>query len=193
MANIAAPFGFRPVRRGDTADWSTALETRQVLNSDATAIGWGDTVKETAGTGFVTRATASDAAIYGVFWGCEYFDTALQRKIWSPNWTGVTTALAGSVFARVISDLQVVFEVQTGPGGCVLADVGRNIKTLDGTVASNGFSTQAVDTGNKGQTGTFQWIVVNLSQKVGNDNASNFNTIEVQINNSQRRTGVAAP
>lgn len=192
MANTQAPWGFRPVRRVDAADWSTALETRQISSADTTTIGFGDVVKALT-TGFITRATAADNAladpgIYGVFLGCEYYDTALARKLWSPWWTGVTTALSGSVLAKVIPDPRVVFEVQVGGStstGGVLADVGQNIGIGNGSVNTlSGFSTQFADQTTIQVTATLPFRIVNLSQKVGNDNAAAYNTIEVVLNNA---------
>lgn len=199
MANTQAPWGFRPVRRVDAADWSTALETRQISSANTTAIGFGDAVKALT-TGFITRATSADNAladpgIYGVFLGCEYYDTALAKKIWSPWWTGVTTALAGSVLARVIPDPRVVFEVQVGGStstGCVLADIGQNIGIGDGAVNTlSGFSAQFADQTTLQTTITLPFRVVNLSQKVGNDITAAYDTIEVVLNNSayNSRTG----
>ena len=192
MANVNAPFGFRPVRRSDSADWSTAFETRQIASNYATGIGMGDAVKAIS-TGFLERATAADNAladpgIYGIFIGCEYYDTALAKKVFLPRWTGATTALAGSVLARVISDPRVVFEVQMGGSttlGGVIADLGANIGILDGAVNTiTGMSTQGVDQTSLQVTVTLPFRVVNLSQKIGNDNASPYNTVEVVLNNS---------
>lgn len=200
MANVQAPWGFRPVRRSDAADWSTAFETRQILNTNSTAIGFGDVVKALT-TGYLTRATAADNAladpgVYGIFIGCEYYDTAVAKKIFSPWWTGVSTALAGSVLARVISDPRVVFEVQVGGSsstGCVLADVGANIGIGDGAVNTlSGFSAQFADQTTINTTITLPFRVLNLSQKVGVDNTSAYNTVEVALNNAafNSRTGI---
>ena len=173
------------------------MDTRQVSSADTTAIGYGDVVKQLT-TGFITRATASDNAladhgIYGIFYGCEYYDTAQQRKIWSANWTGVATALANSVFAKVIIDPRMILEVQAGGSSTAigLADIGANIGILNGTVAVNGISTQAVDQTTINTTVTLPFRIVGLSNKIGNDNTSGFNTVEVVLNNAvyNSRTG----
>lgn len=190
MANTQGPFGFRPVRRVDAADWSASIETRQVLNTDTTAIGRGDVVKALA-SGYLKRATSADNAlaapgVMGIFWGCEYYDTALQRPVFSPNWTGVSTALAGSVQAQFIADPRVIFQVQVGgsstPVG--IADLGAVIGILDGTIASNGYSTQGVDQTVLDQTNTRPFKIWGLDPTIGNDNTSAYNTIWVVLNNA---------
>lgn len=197
MANTQAPFGFRPVRRVDAAAVTFAMDTRQISSADTTAIGYGDVVKA-ATTGFITRATAADNAladpgIYGIFYGCEYYDTALQRKIFSANWTGVTTALANSIMAKVIIDPKVVLECQVGGSttGIVLADVGANIGILNGTIGATGISTQGIDQTTVNTTITLPFTIIGQSQKIGNDNTSAYNTVEVLLNNSRfnSRTG----
>ena len=196
MPNTSAPFGFRPVGRVDSADWSASLSERQIANNDTTAIGQGDVVKALS-TGFITRATASDNAladpgIFGVFMGCEYYDTATNTKVFNKQWPGITTAVANSIRARVIADPRVVFEAQVGgstSAGVVLADVGANIGVLNGTVSAvTGLSTQGVDQTTINTTVTLPFRIVGISSKVGIDNGAGalgaYNVALVTLNNS---------
>jgi hypothetical protein len=172
------------------------MDTRQIASSDTTAIGYGDAVKQLS-TGYITRATSSDNAladpgIYGIFFGCEYYDTTLQRKVWSANWPGVSTALSGSILAKVIVDPNIEFEVQNGSSTAIgIADIGANVGILNGTIAANGLSTQSIDQSTVNTTITLPFRIVGLSQKVGNDTASGYGIIEVKLNNSvfNSRTG----
>jgi hypothetical protein len=193
VPNVSAPFGFRPIGRVDSAAWAASLSERQISNADTTAIGQGDAVKALS-TGFITRATAADNAladpgIFGVFWGCEYFDNAINQKVFSPQWPGITTAVAGSIRARVIADPNVLFEVQAGGSvsvGVVTADIGANVGILNGAVnAQTGQSTQGIDVTTINTTVTLPFRIVNISPKIGLDNvASAYNQAIVKLNNA---------
>lgn len=203
MANQFSPFGFRPVRRVDAADPTFALDARQVLNTYNTAIGHGDACKMVA-SGYIQRATSGDNAladpgIYGVFWGCEYYDTTLQKPVWSKHWpVPGTNVLAGSVVANIISDPRVIFEVQVGASGsgpislATTGQIGMNIGIFDGTVSAIGMSAQAVDFSTLAATITLPFRVYDVSPLVGNDNTSANNVIWVTLNNStfNSRTGI---
>src|ERR1019366_6198477 len=118
----------RAVRKidGSAPNYSTII--RQILFSDTTPIGKGDLVKD-GGAGFVAKAVydSSSHDLLGVFDGCSYYDTAQAKTIFSPNWTGVATALTGSVVAHIITDLDLVFEVQSsGTASVPVTDIGTN-------------------------------------------------------------------
>src|SRR5688572_30005546 len=86
MANSNSPFGFRWLGlNGGSASATDALITRAVASNDSTAIGKGDPVKNLV-TGYVAQWTASTAVsqLAGIFVGCKYYNTALQRVVWSP-------------------------------------------------------------------------------------------------------------
>lgn len=198
MANTNAPFGFRPSRRYDGAAPNYTFTYYQILSSYSTTIGTGDVVKitNTGVTGpyaAVQLAAASDTSILGVFFGCEYYDTAQQKLLFMPQWTGPSTA-AGTVVAKVIDDPNMIFEVQASGAAITAASVGLNAK-FTGNGAPNsltGISTAALDSANVAVTATFPFRIVSLSQYGQNDNTSSYNIVEVKMNTSimNQTTGI---
>lgn len=192
MANPTVGFGLRAVRKidGSAPNYSTVI--RQVLYSDTTKIFKGDLVKDGA-SGFIAKAVFDSTShdMYGVFDGCEYYDTALAKKVFSPYWTGVSTALSGSVIGYVIVDLDLIFEVQSSGAAAVpLADIGTNA-TFVAAPAGNtttGQSTLVLNADTTATTSTFPMRIVGLSQRVDNDNTTLDNLVEVILNDQTFKT-----
>lgn len=192
MSNTAAPFGLRPVRKIDGTPPNYAVQQRQILYSDTTAIFKGDLVKE-GGAGYITKAlfNSSSHDLLGVMDGCEYYDTSLARPVFSPYWTGVSTALTGSVVGYVINDLDLIFEVQSAGAAAVpLSDIGTNATFVAAPAgnATTGISTLALNADTTATTSTFPMRIVGLSQRVNNDNASANNIVEVILNDQTFKT-----
>ena len=192
MSNTNAPFGLRPVRRLDGAAPTYQTNPYQVATTYTTPIGTGDLVYNSAG--YIQQAAATTTPILGVFAGCNWYDSSQLKKIFSPQWTGVSTAVA-PITAYVYDDPNMVYEIQSGNGGPVTqAQVLENAKI--GTVAApnttTGISTSYLDfnTIATGQS-TYSMKIVGLSQKIGNDNTSQYNLVEVTLNASNYHTGVA--
>lgn len=195
MSNVAAPFGLRAVRKIDGSMPNYSTVQRQILYTDTTAIGQGDLVKD-GGAGYVTKAlynsTLSDA--YGVLDSVQYFDTVQNKVIFSNQWSGTSTALAGSVIANIIQDLDLIYEVQSADGGPVtIASIGLNATFVAApAVATTGLSTLALDFASIATTSTLPFRIVGLSQRVNNDNTSANNIVEVIMNANafNNRTGI---
>lgn len=190
MANINAPFGFRPVRRKDGADWTQSIEYRQIKSDDTTAIFRNDMIAQ-LNTGYITRAVATTKPFLGIFLGCEYYDTALQDVRFSPWWPGVSTALAGSIKAKIIRDPNVIFQVQSvGSAAITIADIGANTDAINGSGNTlNGLSTQGLDQSLIGPTtATLQWQIFDFAPILNNDNALANNIVEVCMVNVTDRT-----
>lgn len=205
MANVQSPFGFRPVRRVDGAVPNYKVTTRYLAFNNANKIAKGDPVKSLS-TGFVDLGTAS-AQIVGIFWGCKYYDPTRQQTVWYPNWTAPSNLTAsptgafspyygqqgGVVEAYIIDDPWIVFEAQAGNSSTTainLGNVGNNVDFVAGTSGGNsaGISTAFLNQGTIANTSTFPFRIVGLSEKIGNDNTSAFNTVEVVLNNSDFKT-----
>lgn len=193
MANVQAPNGFQIARRQDGAEPNYSIDTVQILNTNTNKIAFGDPVILLA-TGFIDKVANNTTTIYGIFYGCEYVDSNLQRKIWQPSWTGPSTAVAGTVVAKVCSDPMAVFRVQAGGSavtGVLQADVGANIGV---NVASTGSPNQAgygvafVDQTTIQTTATLPFRIVGLSQVVNNDPLSPFDWVDVKMNNQAFNT-----
>src|SRR5215813_14171920 len=103
MANVNAPFGFRPIRRLDGAALSGAFTQLKVANGDTNALNRGDCVKQ-LGTGYVTVAAAglTDHSMRGIFIGCHYLSSALGYNIWSNYWPG--SGAVGDIDVFILDD-----------------------------------------------------------------------------------------
>ena len=195
MSNVNAPFGLRAVRKidGNAPNYSTVQ--RQILYTYNVAIGQGDLVID-AGSGYIQKGVYNDtnSDFYGVFDSVTYFDTVQNKVIFSNQWPAPGTALAGSVFANIIMDTDLIFEVQSNGGsGVTLAQIGLNATFVAApAVAYNGLSTLALDQTSAATTSTLPLRIVGLSQRVNNDNAAQYNIVEVILNASafNNRTGI---
>ena len=195
MSNVNAPFGLRAVRKisGDMPNYS--LVQRQILSTYNTAIGQGDLVID-AGSGYIQKGVYNDTSsdFFGVFDSCTYYDSTHAKTIFSNQWPAPGTALAGSVFANIIVDTDLIFEVQSNGGsGVTLAQIGLNATFVaTPAVATTGLSTLALDQTSVQTTSTLPLRIVGLSQRVNNDNASEYNVVEVILNASvfNNRTGI---
>src|SRR5215471_4822316 len=85
MANINAPFGFRPVRRLDGAAWSSTHSTFKMQNN-AGALNRGDVVKRLADGTVAVAAAGGAGTSLGIFVGCHYLLAALGYPIWTNYW-----------------------------------------------------------------------------------------------------------
>lgn len=190
MANSNTPFGLRPLRRIDGAAPNYQLNAYKVLESDTTKIGTGDLVK--LSSGYVARAAATDTPVLGVFAGCEWYDTTIQRKIFSPQWTGTTSAIA-PVTAYVIDDVNTVFEIKSSGTVITVADIGKTAKIATATDPSaSGISTEKLDqTSLATNQLTYPLKVVGLGKGQENDNTASYNTVEVVLNATVLKAGVA--
>ncbi len=191
MANTQAPFGFRPSRRLDGAEPNYALNNFPILNTNTNTIGKGDPVLLNS-SGQVDIITPGTGVILGIFWGCEYYDTVQQKKVFANQWAGSSSALAGSVLAYVITDVKMVFDVQVGGStttGVVAADVGANINFAgQGAPNTAGFSVAYANQTTINTTNTLPFRIVGFSGNVNNDITSAYDTIQVILNNATFNT-----
>jgi hypothetical protein len=151
MANTAAPYGLRPVKRVDGMPYAGAVDEFLIDPAgEATNIFYGQVVIIGA-DGYIAISTATGADIttnnlggsgvgaIGVFVGCEYFN-AQGQLIFSQYYPSGTT---GVVKAKVITDPNVVFQAQLDGSGAQTV-LGTN--TFFAAVQST--STGSTQTGN---------------------------------------------
>ena len=109
MANVDAPFGFRPIRLRTGAPYNGSSNLYYFPSGDATAAFIGDAVvyatehwKLPEGVAMITQAAATATNIVGVLIGLE------------PRTNADTVYRVGSTgrYAHVVDDPNVVFEVQ---------------------------------------------------------------------------------
>jgi hypothetical protein len=115
------------------------------------------------------------------------------KKIRTLAWLAPSTALAGSVFASVITDTQAVFAVQSGDGGPVVqSNVGYNINFASNAApnTTTGLSTAYADFGTVSTASTYPFRIIGIGYNnylgpIGNtgyDNTLVNNIIEVTAN-----------
>lgn len=188
MSNVAAPFGLRAVRKQDGSAPNYQTLPRQILYSDTTPIGQGDLVKD-GGSGFISKALYNSTSqdFIGVLDSVQYYDTVQQKVIFTNQWSGTSTALAGSVVANIIVDLDLVFEIQSaGSAAVVLDQISANATFVAAPVpnSTTGLSTMALDQATIATTSTFPFRITGLSQRINNDNTSANNIVEVVFNSN---------
>lgn len=187
MPNTQAPFGFRPVRRLDGAAANFLITTRLIGSADTTAIGYGDPVTS-LNTGYVTRSTAGTTQINGIFQGCQYYDTSLQRYVFMPSWSG-TLSTSGDIVAFVCNDPWAVFEAQSSGTAIGLADVNANINFTIGSPNASGISTSSLNQASiNPATTTLPFRIVGISTRIGVDPTASYNVAEVVLNFSDFKT-----
>lgn len=184
--NTNSPNGFQKWGRQEGGSPTVGLTPRVIANADNVPVGFGDPMTSLS-TGYVTRTTAGVIQIAGIFYGCEYYSTAVGRKVWSPNWPG--SGATGDILAYLDTDPSGLYVVQALSTPVAFTDIGNNIQVNIGTPQTSApyFSTSSVTT--PGTTPTLPFRVVGLlSQFIpansvpGTDDASNYNRCIVQAN-----------
>jgi len=153
MANIAAPYGLRPVKRADGLPYAGATtqylidpagEGTNLFNGQVVHIGADGYIALSTATGadgttnaFPTGTTLTGSL--GVFVGCEYVN-AQGQLIFSQYYPSGTT---GVVKAYVVDDPNVLFQVQMD-GAIDQSDIGANTFFA----AAQSTSTGSTQTGN---------------------------------------------
>lgn len=198
MANTSAPNGFQYFGRQDGGSPTVGNTARQINSSYGTAIGFGDPVVSVA-SGYIEAAAPGTTQIAGIFYGCEYLNLAVGRKVWSPNWPG--TVQGGDATAYLNTDPQSLFIVQSNNSAITFADIDANINFASGTPNSiTGFGTTTVNQTTLQTTDTLPFRIVGLLSQYegtsgatnGTDDTSPFNRIIVTANFWDRtsRTGI---
>lgn len=192
MANPNSPNGFSFVRNQLSACPTYQTTMAEIASTNANSFGKGDVVKLLS-SGFIDRSLTTDTSFFGVIDWVEYYDTVQQKKIRTLSWQAPGTALAGSVFASVITDTQAVFAVQSGDGGPVVqANVGLNINFASNAApnTTTGLSTAYADFATVSTASTYPFRILGIGYNnylgpignIGYDNTLVNNIIEVMAN-----------
>jgi hypothetical protein len=170
MANLDAPFGFKPVQKVGGGVSNQGQSEYAIANNYGTAIFQGDPV-ELVSTGTLEVANAAGNTIVGIFNGCFYTDPTTQKPTFSNYYPGLV--LADDIVANVIDDPNQLFEVQAS-GTVTAANVGENAETAyTGGSTKSGISKAEVDTFAADAAAT--WIIVGLSKDPDNNDTSAAN------------------
>lgn len=129
MANVDAPFGFRPVRH--YFGGLIRANRYQIASEYNTSLFTGDPVKGTGTTKQIEIAVTSTNAT-GVFAGCRYV-TPAGDIVYSRYWPASFAVKSGTVVdAYVWDDPFILFEVQAD-GAVAAADIGTTADFVSGT------------------------------------------------------------
>ena len=164
MANVDAPFGFRP-NVHQVGGCPNRLSAYEIADGYTTSIFSGDLVRSDATNGGRLIELAPDgtaARILGVFAGCQYVDAQGDVKF-SQYWPASTALATGTVATAYVYDdpgLELVAQITT----VAATDVGAAFEWQNGTGnAANGRSCGFID---QAQTGTPQIRIEGLFEGI---------------------------
>lgn len=148
MANTSAPFGFRQFGQREGTSPTAGTEMRLISSAATTPIFTGDVVIQSSNpAGYIVQAgstTAITTLAYGIFLGCEYFNSNVNRVTWSSYWPG--SGATGDVKAYVCSNPEQLYIAQ-GSTGAVLgtSNIGQGVPmTVTGASLGNTTTGQSV-------------------------------------------------
>jgi hypothetical protein len=197
MANSNSPFGFRWLGlSGGAASATDATVPRKIASNLATAIGKGQLCLN-LDTGYITGEWVPSSSVIsnaaGIFNGCKYYNTALQRVVWSPYWPG--SGATGDVEAYIIPLDQAAaasFVVQATSTPFTFADIGANCDISVGSVnTTTGYSGNTLDRSTIGTAATLPFKVMNVWSaqaapgSIGTDDTASYNWVVVSANVSK--------
>lgn len=191
MSNTNSPFGFLPYGQMAAPGVNFGLTARKILYSYGTKIHRGTPVIDASG--YLNVATASTVQMAGIFWGCEYYNTAMKRPFWSQYWPAGSPSGTQDAIAYIIDDPNVEFVVQTdGTAAVGFASIGNNIQLVTGTGNDNtGLSGYTADH-TPATTNTYPFRMVGLLSQFappgtpGTDDTAAYNQIIVRLNYTDR-------
>lgn len=176
MANVAAPFGLRPVQTLGHGHYTGAVRQYSVPSGDSNAIYVGDLVKLAGTAQFINGSTFTDIAIAAsgdVFVGVVVGFLAETRD------STIYRAASTQRIALVCDDPNALFEVSQGSGGTPLTanDIGlnANISVVAGSTYT-GQSGSVIDNTTEATTNTLDLKIVGMVNRVDNDPGSAVGT-----------------
>ena len=182
MANTFAPFGYRSFGHQDGSAPTMGLSRYFMLSSDSVATFTGDLVViSSANQGYINQwvaATTGTIKPLGVFAGCEYYNSAVQRVVWSPYFPG-SVGSSSPVTAYVITDPEMQFVAQASTAAIVGSSlIGKNIQGVVGSGNTlSGISGSYLDSGAVGtQASSYAWRVVDTYSNFGPPGANGTST-----------------
>lgn len=188
MANVNAPFGFRPSRKIDGSIPNYQLVYREIAYNNSHTIAKGDPVYGLS-TGYIDlRASGGAQPILGIFWGCKYLDPNTGFPTDFNSWTAPTLPSTTKVTAALIVDKNMIFQCRAGGSTTpiTLADIGANFdhggEGVPSPNNSMGFST-AYLIPSPASTATFPFKLWGVGDQIqGNDPTAAYDIVEVVMN-----------
>lgn len=170
MANVNAPFGFRPIQSAVGAASNFEMIQANIAYNDTTPIYRGDPVKM-LNTGYISQWTASTAVsqLWGIFWGVTYLSSSQGKQVQNFYWPGsdVASTAQSTIVANIIpctGSASPVFIAQSDSTGVAFADIGQNIDVALGTgSAYNGQSGAYLNVSTAATTATLPFRIIGLA------------------------------
>ncbi len=193
MANTNSPFGLRLLGTSGGGVPATMGTVTRIVGSSAAAIFNGDPVMNHATDGSVIIWANGQVVsrLAGIFRGCKFFSTALQRVIWSPYWPG--SGATGNVEAYIepiMASPELQFVIQASGAAIGQGEIGCNYDVVVGSGNTvTGVSTTALDSAQSNtSTVTLPFRVVDTWQNYGapgsygQDSTASYNWVIVSPN-----------
>jgi hypothetical protein len=201
MANSNAPFGLLPigVQNGGTPAYELVRGTFVSTNNVACARGDG---LQQLTTGYLSAVAGTGVAASqwrGIFWGCEYFSTAMGRRIVSQYWPG--SGNSGDIevlYVPLMGYPPVKIVAQAASSPFTRAMIGGNMEIAHTAPSATlrGGSSQVAVTASAATTATLPLRLIDLWSSVakagqpGTDDTGNYNWGIFEFN-AYQETGLA--
>jgi len=140
MANVDAPFGFRPVgelgsniQNGGTTKYRIEdNQTGAIYKGDPVFVGDGSDAGAavTPSAGYIASAAAGNICCIGIFNGCYYIDPTSGKPTWSNYYPGSINITEGTIDAYVYDDPSKLFVVQASGTLTYASAVNNNIDSF---------------------------------------------------------------
>ena len=188
MANVDAPFGFKPVgelgsniQNGGTTKYRIEdNQTGAIYKGDPVFVGDGSDAGAavTPSAGYIASAAAGNICCIGIFNGCFYIDPTSGKPTWSNYYPGAINITEGTIDAFVYDDPSKLFVVQASGSLTYATAVNNNIDMATYVAGStiNGQSKVELDTAVTASGATAQFVIMGLSEDPSNSDAASANS-----------------
>tara|TARA_R110000796_G_scaffold99404_1_gene207495 strand:- start:785 stop:1372 length:588 start_codon:yes stop_codon:yes gene_type:complete len=176
MANKDSAFGCKPVRMMGGAPYNGGQSRYRIASGATTPIFQGDLVTQLTAGVIGRHAATGTVPIVGVFNGVRYTDPSTGEQVFKNFYPGSITA--SDIFAFVVDDPDVIFEVQADDTFPV-ADLFGNFDIVDGSPVgstASGISSLELDVTTGATTATLPLKCLDISQDPDNDDVASSNT-----------------
>jgi hypothetical protein len=188
MANVDAPFGFRPVgelgsniQNGGTTKYRIEdNQTGAIYKGDPVFVGDGSDAGAavTPSAGYIASAAATNICCIGIFNGCYYIDPTSGKPTWSNYYPGAINITEGTIDAYVYDDPSKLFVVQASGTLTYASAVNNNIDIATYAAGStiNGQSNVELAASVTASGATAQFVIMGLTGDPANNDASSANS-----------------
>ena len=187
MANVDAPFGFRPVGELGSNIQNGGTTKYRIEDNQAGAIYKGDVVFIGDGTdagtgvtpsaGYIGPVAAGNICSVGIFNDCFYTDPTTKKPTWSNYYPGSVNITTGTIDAFIYDDPNKLFEVQASGTLTYATVVNNNIDILYGAGSTvNGQSNTELAAAVTGSGATDMFVIIGISEDPENSDAASANS-----------------